>query len=242
MTVLIVTRYNLPLKFATQDQPVMDNQWLSHRRELFLRYCLPSVCNQVDTNFVWAIGFSKSFDDPAVLGALPKNARPLFCADGNDFKSQLSEIVNSLERDGDLIITTRLDNDDALAHNFISTINSFSSFAATMMSDCGGLVGLNFRSGAEYDVDNGLYYAKDYPSSSFVTLYTSPIYCHDKKTVLDYHHAWMYKDVNVVNVPTSNPMWCIVIHDKNVGNKVSGVFDDGLKDRTAALFGFSAVS
>jgi hypothetical protein len=238
MPTYILTRYDIPMKFATGVQPVVDDKWLTHRKSLFMKCCLPSVLNQVDQDFVWIIGFSDKFHDETVLGALPKNAKPLFCRSSDDFYRQISSLVEAETTSEQIIISSRLDNDDAIAWDFVKLINNFSSFSAKLIHDFGGRIALNFRTGAVWDVDSNTYYKKDYPSSSFVTLFFNYIPGEPIKTVLDYHHAWIHKSVHVVNMPTPNPMWCITIHGNNVGNEVSGVRDDSLRLIAGKSFGF----
>ena len=61
----IITRFNL--RIWQQDKnniPTHTSEWLEHRFELFEKYCLPSVENQTNKNFIWLCMFDKETPAP----------------------------------------------------------------------------------------------------------------------------------------------------------------------------------
>ncbi len=59
----LVTRFNLKhnnWKTGKDGQKVLTDTWLIHRFKLFEKYCLPSVKNQSNQNFIWCCFFDNS--------------------------------------------------------------------------------------------------------------------------------------------------------------------------------------
>ena len=125
----ILTRFNLRL--WSQDKngdPVRSREWLENRFELFEKYCLPSVANQSCKDFTWIIlldsrtveEFKKRIEDdrdrcPQIV---PVYVEP---AEGQNFaKIFQSSVVERLN--GERVITTYLDNDDALDVHFVEDL------------------------------------------------------------------------------------------------------------------------
>ena len=60
----ILTRFNVK-KMWSQDKrgnKVLTDEWLSHRFKLFENYCLPSIVNQENKNFIWLVYFDQDTD------------------------------------------------------------------------------------------------------------------------------------------------------------------------------------
>jgi hypothetical protein len=93
---------------------VLTEEWLEHRWQLFETFCLPSVRGQSRQRFHWLVRF-----DPAtperhrerfrrLTGDMP-NVTPLWHAEPFS-----ATILRLLDRSAARLLTTRLDNDDAL--------------------------------------------------------------------------------------------------------------------------------
>lgn len=121
---VIVTRFNLPSEGAERLIRAQDG-WLHDRVGLFERYTVPSVLAQSITNFHWII-----YLDPESPEWLLERLRPLITQ--GVFAPLYREAVSwqNLAEDaravtgarGGILITTNLDNDDALAVNFVDRI------------------------------------------------------------------------------------------------------------------------
>ncbi len=44
----------------------------------------------------------------------------------------------------------------------------------------------------------------------------------DCKTIAKFNHTNIYKEIPMVNITSREPMWMILIHDKNINNKILG--------------------
>jgi len=131
MTHYLITRFNLKNPDWVNENNeyyVLTQEWLDERFTIFETYCLPSVKNQSNQNFVWLVFFY--VDTPKhFLGKIHQiaenfeNFKPIFIDGfkelGNELKLQIEH--NQLNID-DYFITTRLDNDDIIHKDFIKTI------------------------------------------------------------------------------------------------------------------------
>lgn len=103
-----------------------DPQWLEDRFELFDRYCFPSVMGQTCQNFVWFVFFDSQTPEPFMSRVAQYTQRyprfvPIFVDrfSAEVFVTALGE-RGFLERD--YIVTSRVDNDDALAKDYIHRV------------------------------------------------------------------------------------------------------------------------
>lgn len=127
----LITRFNLKNPYwldQNKEYYVLSDKWLNDRFDIFETYCLPSVKNQSNQNFIWLVFFD--VDTPKhYLSKIHKiaenfeNFKPVFIDGfkelGSELKLQIQ--LNSLNSD-DYFITTRLDNDDIIHKDFIKTI------------------------------------------------------------------------------------------------------------------------
>jgi len=127
----LITRFNLTnddwREKHNADNPISED-WLDKRIKIFETYCFPSVKNQANTDFDWLVLFDSKTPDryrkniADWKGQLP-NFRPLFINGFLDLnKAILNYINDTAAKDNEFIITTRLDNDDAIHVDFIKTI------------------------------------------------------------------------------------------------------------------------
>ena len=124
---VILTRFNLAT--SGRESKLRNNpDWLSHRFDLFERYCLPSVCGQTTQDFDWLI----FFDDqtPEEFRSRVKDAQsmqpfhsiysPLFPSDG--WRNAALDCVSSDPREA--LLTSTLDNDDGIAQDYVQRLHS----------------------------------------------------------------------------------------------------------------------
>jgi len=224
MKVIILTRYNLKATFSQGNNfNPLDIEWLDHRNILFKKYCLPSVLSQCDDDFDWFLGFHPDTPEkyyefiPKQFTILKSNSTENFL---NDVKVKLKNRFN----DNDFLLSMRLDNDDSISKDFVSVTKSFANSIIDQKQNLILPYGINYRKGIEYDTNNNISYLKDYPASSFVSLLESINLSNnfDYKTIAKFNHTTIYKEIPMVNITSREPMWMITIHDKNVGNKISG--------------------
>jgi hypothetical protein len=213
----IFTRWNLlDAKTTIYNNPVIKNPegWNQHRMKLFDTYCLPSVMNQTCRNFTWLLSFApetpKSIIDKYITMPLVKI---IFQYPADYVRSLYPEVL----KNGDWIITSRLDNDDMIAPGYIEAIqNQFDNYF--MLVDTDGCQ-LDLKTGKRYDP------ARRSNNSPFISLIeqvgaqwgeiTDPV-----KTVYWCSHSKM--ELHFPSIKIDKRLYTMIIHDKNICNKIVG--------------------
>ena len=128
----VITRFNLRAAYSGTDrqgQPVLGPGWMRERIELFERFCLPSMVHQVNQNFTWLVLLDEA-TDPEFAARVESHQegframRTLLLppiADDREIGQRVAALVD--ERT-ELLLTTRLDNDDAFHERAIETIQA----------------------------------------------------------------------------------------------------------------------
>jgi hypothetical protein len=115
----LLTRWNLPgcIHYSSLEL-VTDPRWQARRRELFERYCLPSVARQTVRDFTWLFFVYPAAMSEADLAWFRARDERLRIVAVEDPEStgvpEACEAVTRLAAGDDWIITTRLDSDDVL--------------------------------------------------------------------------------------------------------------------------------
>ena len=114
----IITRFNLPIAGC---HPTED--WMRERVQLFEQVCLPSFEKQVEPRFSWLVFFDSATSEDWVrrISQWPL-VTPVFI-DAEFSASVAVEHVRERARTA-TVITTRVDNDDAIAPSFVRMIHS----------------------------------------------------------------------------------------------------------------------
>ncbi len=114
---IILSRMNIPFK---PWKHILNKGWMEHRFEIFDNICYPSMAGQTNKNFTWLM-----FCDPNTEAKWVKKLAsydkmvPIYC----DWPTRM-EYINKFTAGYDYIITTRLDNDDALNRMGIENIQN----------------------------------------------------------------------------------------------------------------------
>lgn len=101
---------------------------MDHRFKLFENICFPSITNQKNQNFEWLVFFDfdtkeKYREKIIEYEKKYKKFKPIFIKESKSFKERFrQEIINSTSPEIEYIITTRIDNDDAIHYNAIEKI------------------------------------------------------------------------------------------------------------------------
>lgn len=124
----LITRFNLKKEgwnTSKNNIPVLTEEWLERRFKLFESFCFPSVKHQSNQNFTWLVYFDvdtpKTFKD-RILGlslGYPK-FQPRFVENMQAFVPAIQEELSKVT--AEYLITSRIDNDDCIAYNFIADI------------------------------------------------------------------------------------------------------------------------
>lgn len=216
----LITRFNVPYEKWTRDKSggiTRDIKWLHHRFELFERFCFPSVSGQLNQNFQWIVFFDVDTPDEYVKMINTYKERfslfvPCFVASmGEFFEAVKSEIKGRLSAQTSYLITSRLDNDDALHHLYIDEVQK-------QFRPHNDIV-LNFRKGCVFDVEKRCLYAHTNESNHFLSRIESlaPSF----ETVMSMNHTVAKNKVDVLQLNEIRG-WLTVVHNHNLVNRASG--------------------
>lgn len=212
---VILTRFNLATP-GRESKLRNEPTWLSHRFELFEKYCLPSVAAQTCRDFDWLIFFDEAtpqaFKDriEAARKVFPFTAiyTPLFPSEG--WRLASLAVVKADPRSA--LLTTTLDNDDAIAADFVERLQQC---AAGHLQDAP--LAFNFRNGLV--LSGGNLYFHQHESSAFRTLLEP--YGDSLRTAADVPHMEMGDHFTIRQID-GEPGWLQVVHERNVSNKARG--------------------
>ncbi len=218
----IITRYNLKKEDWLKDvesKKVLDQDWLRNRNEIFLKYCLPSILNQTTSRFKWILFFQDGSQNllKPVLTELKKHSfiEAVFCKSYEDFQRNLPALLkNKLQKDSSWVLTTRLDNDDALHQDFVLRLQQ--SVRTVKENTI-----FHFPYGLFLDIENKNQLASSYyPMNQFISLL-------EKKssgeliTVLGREHDKWNKEFKIREIYLSDA-WVQITHSRNLANRFSG--------------------
>jgi len=214
----LVTRFNLKIKgwdTTKNAESVLTDSWLQNRFELFETYCLPSVINQTDQDFIWYVCFDtetpQAYKKKIVkIEEKCRNFHPLFVDGSENYVHAVTQAITDelLTNDAPYIITTRMDNDDIIHQDFIASIQeAFVPVRDTV---------IDVREGYQLSIEKAKYQVREYshPFNAFVSV----IERRDSfRTVTDrMHYDW--KDYDSVVVVDNKRLWIELVHQKNKAN------------------------
>jgi len=207
---VLLTRFNLPSP-GVETLIRAREGWLRERVELFEAYCLPSLAEQSDPDFHWLVYFDP--ESPAWLRERIRvwsdtsPLRPFFRAQVS-LADRLHDMRQLIGSHRDRLLTTNLDNDDALAWDFIERIKAGCPTAgrAAIYLEWGLI-----RHG------NRIYLHRD-PDNAFCSViedWNNPVTCWIAQ------HNQLAKTMRQVRLG-GEPAWMQIIHERNVSNRVRG--------------------
>ncbi|WP_394768413.1 glycosyltransferase [Lacisediminihabitans sp.] len=219
---VILTRFNLP-SVGVESLVRAQEGWLRTRVALFEKYCVPSVLGQTSSNFRWLIYLDP--ESPEWLRGLVADYEragtfvPIYRESVSP--SELLDDIRALTgAGGSTLITSNLDNDDALAVDFVQRLQDTAPAvprAALYFSH--GLI----KSPA------GLYFRTDRHNAfcSVRETWEAPDTCW-----VDWHDRLPRR--MPVQLIGGEPGWLQVVHGTNVSNRVRGSLTS--PDRYRTLF------
>lgn len=231
----LLTRFNVPI--PQRPGANLDINWLAHRLHLFETYCLPSVENQTVQDFRWLLAVDARTNGDylrTLLMKLPHNAQVVLVKEGEPFTSRIRAVVNSYVRDVDFVVSSRLDNDDALCADFMFMVRGA---AKQMVSEQSlsvvskeNLIQFIDSAGHAYKIDQDSFAPREpyalHPTalSPFLSAVERPqrfgsvmtAFCGDHGKVKS-----LYPGARVYN--HWRRLWVQVLHDRNVANCPGGL-------------------
>lgn len=193
-------------------------KWLEHRFSLFERYCLPSVKGQTCQDFEWIVLFDSKTPElfKSKIGDYKKECPQLVPVYVEPERGHLfaqifrEEVVKRLA--AKRVVTTYLDNDDALNVRFIEDVRQ----RASSVSD-GTFI--NYTDGYQYYTDYNYLMRIHFRRNHFISVVEkgNP---ETVKTIYGYGSHYYIGKIDGVKMELvkNRPMWCEVIHEKNMGN------------------------
>jgi hypothetical protein len=208
----VITRFNIASE--GREAAIRNSAgWLDRRFDLFETYCLPSMAAQTVKAFRWLVYFDEATPTPyyerIVRARQSLDFEPRFVGPfGQALVAQ--DVAQRTAPNADFILTSRLDNDDAVAKDFIARIQNEASRTPV------GCV-LNFRNGLALQ-DGRIYTAAD-TSNPFTTLIEAG--GQPAQTIWAARHhelgnKWTVRQVH------GHPAWLQVVHSENVSNRIKG--------------------
>lgn len=209
---VLLTKFNVR-RAAAVDPRVLSPEWLGPRMRLFKEITFPSVVSQTRLPDAWLVFFDEGTPEATraefrQLAAELPLLRAEYCGE-LDSKLCAERIGRIMAPDVDWLLTTRLDNDDALNRRFIETLQCrVRPGEREFINPTCGLIVANGR----------LYRKRDY-SSPFITL-SEP--AADYRTVWIDEHGLLARHgcVRQFSLPDA---WIQVVHGGNLANHVRGV-------------------
>jgi hypothetical protein len=211
VTHVLLTRFNTRLG-GYDDPRGLDPAWLEHRFRLFEDLCIPSVRSQTEQRFTWLVFFDARTPTEWRRRAeiiAPPGFHPIW-VDGHFTSETASEAIKDRGlAETDFLITSRLDNDDALAPRFMATVRAAFSGQDFLF------VNLPFG----YQVAGGRLYMRPYVANPFISL-IERVTPSPETVLMVGHHEIMRFPVRQV---MTRPAWFQVVHGRNLANELRGV-------------------
>lgn len=187
----------------------------------FVSACLASVRSQRERNTRWLVflddrGPQWLRDEMAALSA-DGLFEPIWISGPYTADIVRAAIVQRCH--APILITTRLDSDDAVGVHFTATIRAEATAAPSEHLDVG--LYLNPLSGVQIDRSGGVY-RYDYPTNPFISYVERRRVGSAPRTVLqDFRHLASREHGPVREISTA-PIWLQVVHGGNLMNEIRG--------------------
>lgn len=224
---VILTRFNLAT--PGREESIRNRPgWLSRRFELFEKHCLPSIQAQTNQDFTWIIYFDE--DTPPEFKARIDQLTEqfpfvpfytgLFPSDG--WHNSVKEVLQARGIAPEWLLTTRLDNDDALANDYTLRVRNAAEQGVLEKK------ALNFKYGCI--VSGNRIYKITHESNAFFSLLER--YDSEFVTAPAIQHMQLAEHARVEQIEGAAG-WLQIVHGENVSNKVRGVriFPKSVEDR-----------
>lgn len=215
----LCTRFNLKHDDWQTDREgvdVLSQEWLTQRLDLFSKYCIPSVLNQNNKNFRWVILFDVNTpsDIRDKINTYSNNSTDftaLYIDGMNSLVNELRNyIINNISIEDKYVITTRLDNDDAIHENFISTIQELANEKDEMVID--------LIKGYQMNVSKNHYEYRNH--FKYFNPFISVVESSKKINTVYFKQHFEWSKSNYIKSYNSHPLWIEIIHSKNKSNSI----------------------
>lgn len=239
----ILTRFNLLIWVKDKTGKEFDRElWLQKRLELFETFCLPSLTSQTCKEFTWILLVDAETPQPYRNRIMSYRdvckqilIIPVRREGGLQFAKIMGEVVRKqlVERNAssnDLCLTTYLDNDDCLHHDYVANVQELSRQCLSKPFF------LSFDYGLQYYTEHTLATRILYPNNHFMTAVEM---AGETKTCFGFGSHFLLEKNGVAKVvhitEKESPMWIEVIHEGNVDNDVKMTLDTHLFSSSSSI-------
>lgn len=209
---VFMTRFNLPANKV--ESSIYSEQWLLERMELFRRFTLPSVMDQLEEERYWLIYLNP--ESPAWLRESMDSLRdrsvafPVYLEGALTPQRVRDHICQATGRSSGVVSTSNLDNDDGLAMNYLRRLRDVPFGAERRV--------VYFANGLIYC--QGALFAHRDPANTFAAVM-------DDLASPDFLTCWSEWHNRLAHLMpeqqyAGDPAWLQVIHGRNVSNRVRG--------------------
>jgi hypothetical protein len=214
---VLLTRFNVRLKYHAHA----NEEWMEERLKVFEAMLLPSVAGQTNADFTWLVFFdeftnARHRERVRELSSEGRTFIPVYISDIFSVEHVRKELVNRWPHE-QTFITTRVDNDDALAREFMATIRSVAEPLCAIPGPA--RIFLNPTYGIQFD--GQLLYVRPWPWNAFMSLVETG---NDRPlTVFVDQHYSLAQYGECREVGSGDPLWLQYIHGGNLANRVNGI-------------------
>lgn len=211
---VLLTKFNVELPYARKAGQGLDPSWLVPRIRIFRDWALPSVRAQTMPPFAWLI-FVDTRTDPDLLmliAQLCEGVASVVPVSGPMTDDQVRLAVHRVVPDQPArLLTTRLDNDDALSSRYIERMAAATHGWTGFVNPINGYA----------CTSDGYVLRRWDPSSPFLSLAEEREPGRPPRTVLSSAHD-RADTVGRVKQLGGPPMWIQFIHGDNIANRARG--------------------
>lgn len=208
----ILTRFNVP---PSPGASKPSNQWLIDRLRIFKDWCLPSIRSQTVRPDYWLV-FCDAESPPWFRQELHELLGPgeeAVWVSGSSSPEMFATAVANRCSGKPYLITTRVDNDDAISRDFVEMVQNLFGAQEKLF--------INFTQGSQHS--QGRFYWRLDPSNAFISLIerhtperTAPL------TVFVDWHTRLGGHGDIARVKT-HTAWIQNVHGGNIANVVRGL-------------------
>jgi len=205
-----LTQFNVRTFWHTAEP---TDEWLRYRLGLFEAFTVPSFAGQTSRDFTWLVFFD-ALTPPWLRERVAELAAGAFEPVYVEGELDAAYLSRELGRrcTTPYLLTTGVDSDDAVAVDFIETIQR--SFAPAEREV------VNLVNGAQYC--GGRFYLRPYTRNPFCTMVEHVETAAPITVYADFHYK-IDLLAPVRNVRTAHPMWLQVVHGRNILNEIVGL-------------------
>jgi len=212
-THLVLTRFNTAIDYAPSELR-LNTEWLRGRLSLFERYCLPSMAGQASAQFRWVVFFDAASprwlkDQIESYGSL---MTPIYI-DGVATDAVIARrIAEAGLASSEYLVTTRLDNDDALARTHLAYVQR--EFRRQEREFVAFPLGMQYFRGHLYTVC--------WRANPFLSL-IERVQNHNRFTTVFCVPHYRVRESGDLRLLIRGPQWLQVLHSSNIRNGLRGL-------------------